>query len=112
MTVASNSNRHVHPNVFIKMINMNECNKKADILRTLLNTNLLVLTESYKLIVQKFNKRTFPTLNCQNCVPFWARNCSVCFENERIRFQNLIDNAWSPIQILSKTNYQQPPLIN
>lgn len=112
LTVASNSNRHVHPNVFIKMINMNECNKKADILRTLLNTNLLVLTESYKLIVQKFNNGTFPTLNCQSCVPFWARNCSVCFENERIRFQNLIDNGLVTYTNPVQTNYQQPPLIN
>lgn len=112
LSVASNSNTYVHPNVFIEIINMNECNKKTDILRQLLDTNLFVLTESYKLIVQKFNNGTFPTLNCQNCVPFWQRNCSMCFENERIRFQNLIDNGLvtytSPVQ----TNYQHPPVIS
>ncbi|HJB45443.1 MAG TPA: hypothetical protein H9713_01865 [Candidatus Mediterraneibacter surreyensis] len=112
LKVASDSNKHTHPNTFIEIMNMNECNKKADILRKLLNTNLFILTESYKLIVQNFNNGFFPTLNCQNCVPFWGRNCSGCFENERIRFQNLIDNGLVTYTNPVQATYQQPPIIN
>ena len=112
LSVAANSNRHVHPNVFIKIIGMNECNKKTDTLRKLLKTNLFILTEAYKLIVKNFNNGTFPTLNCQNCNPFLGRNCGMCFENEQIRFQNLIDNGLITYTNPVQTNYQQPPVIN
>lgn len=111
LKVASNSNNYSHPNVFIKIIKPDEFSEKAFILRKLLNANLFVLTEAYKLIVQKFNNATFPILNCQNCNPFLARDCGICFENEKAKFQNLIDNGLitytSPVQ----TGYQQPPVI-
>lgn len=112
LEVSSDSNKHIHPNVFIDIINMDEFSRKSMILRKLLNWNLFILSEAFTLIVQKFNDGQFPIINCQNCNPFLPRDCSICFKNERARFQNLIDNGLITYTAPAGSNYQQPPAVN
>lgn len=91
--ISSETNNHTHPNVFVDVIGMNEYDKKATILRNVLNATLYALISSYQIILKKFNNNIMPTMNCTTCryAPF--RTCNQCFTDERARFQNLINNA-------------------
>lgn len=106
--IALDSNNYSHPNVYVDIINANEYDKKASILRSLLNANLYVFTEAYKLMLQRFTNGIFPVLGCNMC-NVYPKNCEVCFEAEKARFQNLITNALFTYNNPIPTYYQQPP---
>ena len=85
---ASDSNRYVHPNVFLDIIQPNEIDKKRNILCDLLNTNTYLLTEAYKLILNKYNNNQHPYLGCSNCV---YNQCDQCYQNAYNTFKYCIN---------------------
>lgn len=81
------SNDYVHPNVFVDVILLNERDKKKEILRNLLNTNLYLLVTSYKLILKKHNNNEHPYLGCCN-----NNFCCECYRKAQSTFKYCIDN--------------------
>lgn len=95
LAISSKTNRYTHPNVFVDILNYNDYDKKLNILRDLLKTNLYALTAAYKLMLKIFNNNMTPVLSCTTC-PFlnpYLKDCNQCFSKEEARFQNLIKNA-------------------
>lgn len=109
--IAADNNNYIHPNVFVDIINPNDYNRKASILSNLLKTNLFLFTEAYKLMLQKFNNGIFPVLRCNLC-NIYPQNCNICFENEKAKFQNLIENALFTYNAPIQAYYQQPTFLN
>ena len=109
--IAADNNNYIHPNVFVDIISASDYNRKASILRNLLNTNLFVFTEAYKLMLQKFANGIFPVLGCNGCNAY-PPNCNACFENEKAKFQNLITNVLFTYNTPMQAYYQQPPFLN
>lgn len=106
LTISSKTNSYTHPNVFVDILNYNDYDKKLEILRNLLSTNLYTLTAAYKLMLKIFNNKMTPVLACPTC-PFlnpYLKNCKQCFLNEEARLQNLIKNA-----LITYTNPFQTP---
>lgn len=93
LTLSANSNKYVHPNVFIDIINGNELEKKMSLLQDLLNINLEILIRAYICILNKFNNGIQPCLYCPNCTFFPPKPCNSCFLSEKNKFQNLINNG-------------------
>ncbi len=76
--IAAESNKYVHPNVFVNIFQLNELEKKEALLRKLLMANIYLLTEAYKIVLQGYNQNLQPTLPCLNC---FTRNCNLCYQN-------------------------------
>lgn len=93
LKIASENNKHVHPNIFINIINPTDYTKKATLLKKLLNTNLYLFTSAYQLLLEKYNNSTIPLLHCTNCNSYPYKQCNICYNMECAKFQNLIDNA-------------------
>lgn len=76
--VASESNKYIHPNVFINVFQINQIAEKEALLRKLLMANVYLLTEAYQIVLQGYNQRSQPALACLNC---FTRNCYSCYQN-------------------------------
>lgn len=105
--IAVDNNSYVHPNVFVNIINKTDVDKKASILRNLLNMNLYVYTEAYKIMLQRFNHGDFPVLGCNMCGTY-PKKCGECFDNEKLKFKNLVNNALFMMSNPFQPYYQQP----
>ncbi len=94
LKVASENNEHIHPNIFIDVIDPIDYSKKAAILKKLLSINFYLFTSAYQLILQKYNNNNMPLLNCISCTSIYPfKQCDICYKNECAKFQNLIENA-------------------
>ncbi len=106
LVISSKTNSYTHPNVFVNILSYNDYDKKLEILRKLLKANLYTLTNAYKFMLKIFNNNMIPVLMCNKCPfpNFYFKNCEQCFLNEKLRFQNLIENA-----LITYTNPFQNP---
>lgn len=84
--LSQKSNEYIHPNVFVDVISVNEKDKKKDILKELLHTNIFLLTQAYRLLLKKFNQNMQPHLSC--CV---NGICLQCYQMLYNNLSNLID---------------------
>ncbi|MGV8980550.1 hypothetical protein [Clostridium sp.] len=87
--IASKSNKYVHPNVFIEVFQVNNLLEKETVLKELLSANIYLLTEAYKLILQRYNKNVQPTLSCYNCT---TRFCDACYQWYNKDFYKLLES--------------------
>lgn len=91
--IAGNNNDYIHPNIFTDILTGSDINKKSEILKVLLGTNLFLLTSAYRTIIKKFNNNQQPILNCSQCQQFTLKNCLSCFNAEHTKFDTLVKNG-------------------
>lgn len=101
VNISRKSNEYIHPNVFVDVISVNEQERKEQILKEMLNANFLLLTNAYKLILQRFYHSVQPQLSCLSC--YVNGLCDQCYQmlcnnfNSIINDELLINTNWTPI---------------
>lgn len=86
--IAQQSNAYIHPNVFVDVIPVNERNKKENILKKLLNTNIFLLDQAYKLLLKQCNQNMQPYIGCLGCT---NGQCFQCYQKAYYNLWNCID---------------------
>ncbi len=90
LTIAKTCNKYIHPNIYVDILYANDRDTREKKLRELLEANLFMLVESYKLFLEKFNQNIQPCLKCRGCYGY--QQCDECYKNEYYKFFNCIDS--------------------
>lgn len=103
--MASKCNKYAHPDTYLPIIS--DQKSKEKILKELLITNLYLFTNSYSLILQRFNGGNQPSVSCNQCInpqfsPCDKYRCVNCLKK---RFEDIVNSAFFLVNISEYTQF-------